>query len=154
MSSDAEDFEIDTSSGNLTFPAACSTMRKNGHVVIKGRPCKIMEMSESKTGKHGHTKIHLVGLDIFTGRKYEDISPSTYEVDVPFVHRTEYNLDGTENGYLLLTDHDGNSKNDVAVPEGDLGYQLADSLSNGDRLTVTIISTMNEEACIAVKVDV
>ena len=30
-------------------------------------PCKIVEMSTSKTGKHGHAKVHLVALDIFTG---------------------------------------------------------------------------------------
>jgi hypothetical protein len=34
------------------------------HVVIKGRPCKIVDMSTSKTGKHGHAKVHLVAIDV------------------------------------------------------------------------------------------
>ena len=42
----------------------CSALRKNGHVVIKGRPCKIIDMSTSKTGKHGHAKVHLVATDV------------------------------------------------------------------------------------------
>ena len=42
----------------------CSALRKNGHVVIKGRPCKIVDMSTSKTGKHGHAKVHLVAVDV------------------------------------------------------------------------------------------
>lgn len=29
-----------------------------------GRPCKIVEMSTSKTGKHGHAKVHLVAIDV------------------------------------------------------------------------------------------
>lgn len=74
----------------------CSALRKNGFVVIKGRPCKIVDMSTSKTGKHGHAKVHLVALDIFTGKKLEDLCPSTHNMDVPVVKRSEYTLVGTD----------------------------------------------------------
>ncbi len=37
--------------------------------MIKGRPCKIVEMSTSKTGKHGHAKVNMVAIDIFTGEQ-------------------------------------------------------------------------------------
>lgn len=59
---------------------------------FQARPCKIVEMSTSKTGKHGHAKVHLVGLDIFSGKKYEDICPSTHNMDVPFVKREDYQV--------------------------------------------------------------
>ena len=40
-----------------SIPTQCSALRKNGHVLIKGHPCKIVDMSTSKTGKHGHAKV-------------------------------------------------------------------------------------------------
>jgi translation initiation factor 5A len=66
MSDDEHDhnFEQVTSGASATYPIQCSALRKNGHVVLKGRPCKIVDMSTSKTGKHGHAKVHLVGVDV------------------------------------------------------------------------------------------
>jgi len=144
-------FDAAGSGASLTFPMQCSALRKNGHVVIKGRPCKIVDMSTSKTGKHGHAKVHLVAIDIFTGKKLEDISPSTHNMDVPNVSRTEYQLVNIDDGFLNLMTQDGTSKDDVKVPDDDIGKGINSDFENGKDLLVTIISAMGEQQAISYK---
>ncbi|CEH12926.1 eukaryotic translation initiation factor 5a [Ceraceosorus bombacis] len=147
-----QNFETAHAGASLTFPMQCSALRKNGHVVIKGRPCKIIDMSTSKTGKHGHAKVHLVATDIFTGRKYEDISPSTHNMDVPNVGRQEYTLVNIDDGFLNLMTGDGGSKDDVKVPEGAIGDEITAGFEEGKDLAVTIVSAMGEEQAVSYKV--
>lgn len=57
---DDADLEIHVgeAGASKTEPRQCSSLKKNGFVLLKNRPCKIVEMSTSKTGKHGHAKVH------------------------------------------------------------------------------------------------
>merc|ERR1712137_1237970 len=103
--------------GSLSYPAQCSSIKKGGYVVIKEHPCKVVETSTSKTGKHGHAKVHMVGIDIFTGKKCEEICPSTHNMQVPNVTRTEFLLlDISDDDYLSLFMPDGSTKDDLKLP--------------------------------------
>ncbi|KAI7859142.1 eukaryotic elongation factor 5A hypusine, DNA-binding OB fold-domain-containing protein [Circinella umbellata] len=146
-----ETFEGTDAGASLTYPMQCSALRKNGHVVIKGRPCKIVEMSTSKTGKHGHAKVHLVAIDIFTNKKLEDLSPSTHNMDVPNVTRREYSLINIEDGFLSLMLDDGSTKEDVKVPDNEIGEQIQDDFDEGKELLVTVVSAMGEEHALTFK---
>ncbi|KAI8882147.1 eukaryotic translation initiation factor 5A [Backusella circina FSU 941] len=148
-----EDHSFDTADAgaSMTYPIQCSALRKNGHVVIKGRPCKIVDMSTSKTGKHGHAKVNMVGIDIFTGKKYEDLSPSTHNMDVPNVKRQDYALINIDDGFLSLMLQDGSTKDDVKLPEGELGEKIEEAFDNGDELIVSVVSAMGEEHALAYK---
>lgn len=155
MSSDEEIhqevFESATSGASDTFPMQCSALRKNGHVVLKGRPCKIVDMSTSKTGKHGHAKVNLVGIDIFTGKKYEDMSPSTHNMDVPNVLRHEYQVLNIDDGFMSLMLPTGDTKDDIKVPEGEIGEQIMRMFDDGKEIVVTVIKALGEEAAISAK---
>ncbi|KAJ6784236.1 hypothetical protein PWT90_10326 [Aphanocladium album] len=155
MSAEEHDvtFESADAGASLTFPMQCSALRKNGFVVIKGRPCKIIDMSTSKTGKHGHAKVHLVATDIFTGKKYEDLSPSTHNMDVPNVTRREYQLlDVSDDGFLSLMNEDGDTKDDVRMPDGEIGDKIKKLFTEDEKDTnVIILTSMGEQAAIEAK---
>ncbi|KAJ4330702.1 translation initiation factor eIF5A [Didymella pomorum] len=146
-------FESADAGASTTYPMQCSALRKNGFVVIKNRPCKIVEMTTSKTGKHGHAKVHLVAIDIFTSKKLEELCPSTHNMDVPNVRRQEYLLvDVSEDGFLSLMSDDGSTKDDVKVPDGEVGDKINKLFTeDGKDTSVIVLTAMGEEAAIDAK---
>jgi len=150
-----ETFEVADAGASKTFPKQCSALRKNEHVILKGRPCKIVEMSTSKTGKHGHAKVHMVGIDIFTGKKCEDICPSTHNMDVPFIKRKDFQLMAIndDDGFCSLLDMDTcEEKNDLKIPEGELGSQIRDAFKKDETgILCTVVNAMGEEMILAFK---
>lgn len=157
MSGDNDDTTFEgtgTSGASTTYPMQCSALRKNGFVMIKSRPCKIVEMSTSKTGKHGHAKVHLVGIDIFTAKRYEDLCPSTHNIDVPNVSRVDYTLlDITDDGFVHLMNEKGDVREDLKLPDDqELVKRIRDEFAKEDNtLLVTVIKAVEEEAIVACK---
>lgn len=138
-----------------TYPVQASALRKGGVAMLQGQPCRITDMSTSKTGKHGHAKCRFVGLDIFTGKKVEDIQASTHNMDVPNMTRTEYALQYIEeDGYLSLMDDKGEMKEDIRLPDGELGQEIqnaVDNLADNKEILVTVLAAMDKEAVISWK---
>jgi len=149
---DDDHFETGQSGASATYPQQCSSLRKNGFVMLKGRPCKIVEMSTSKTGKHGHAKVHLVGLDIFTGKKYDDLCPSTHNMDVPNVKREDLQLTNIgDDGFLSLMNDNGVMREDLKLPEGEVGQKIREEFDNGRELLLTVLKAIDDECVIAWK---
>ena len=91
MEDEAEEtFESTDAGASHTYPMEAGQVRKGGFIMIKGNPCKVSDVSTSKTGKHGHAKCHFVAIDIFTGKKMEDLVPSSHTTSVPFVKKEEF----------------------------------------------------------------
>ncbi|CAH9080163.1 unnamed protein product [Cuscuta epithymum] len=154
MSDEEHQFEAKGDAGaSKTYPQQAGTIRKNGYIVIKNRPCKVVEVSTSKTGKHGHAKCHFVGIDIFNGKKLEDIVPSSHNCDVPHVNRVDYQLiDISEDGFVSLLTESGSTKDDLKLPTDDgLLKQIQDGFKEGKDLIVSVMAAMGEEQINTVK---
>eukprot|EP00803_Ostreobium_quekettii_P003764 evm.model.scf_134.1 EVM.evm.TU.scf_134.1 scf_134:27094-29253(-) len=153
-----ETFETADAGASKTYPMQAGSIRKNGFLVIKQRPCKVVDVSTSKTGKHGHAKCHFVAIDIFTGKKYEDLTPSSHNCEVPNVVRQEFTLiDVNDEGFVTLMDESGNTREDLMLPKGTdeaekLAATIKDYHADGKEMLVTVLKAMGEEMINQVKV--
>ena len=87
-------------------------------VLLKGFPCKVVEMTTSKTGKHGHAKANITGVDIFTGKKAQDISPTSHNMAAPFVTVSNWQItDVTDDGFAVLMNENGETREDLKLPD-------------------------------------
>ncbi|GIS52569.1 MAG: hypothetical protein Ct9H90mP28_2850 [Paracoccaceae bacterium] len=149
-----ETFESVDAGASETFPMEAGQIKKGGYICIKGRPCKVVSVSTSKTGKHGHAKAHFVAIDIFTGKKMEDIVPSTHGTTVPNVFKEEYSLlDISDEDYLSLMDANGEVREDIRMPTypDELVKQIRDGFDAGDTLSVWVVKALGEEHVLTCK---
>lgn len=111
-------------------------------------------VSTSKTGKHGHAKCNFTAIDIFTGKKYEDIIPSTHTAHIPFVIRKELSLvDISADGFTSLMDAEGNVREDVRLPDfpDNFGREIQQAFESGKSIGVTVLSAMGHDQIVAMK---
>jgi translation initiation factor 5A len=154
---DEEQFEKTDSGSSHTFPIQCGTLHKGDYVMLKDHPCKLVEITTSKTGKHGHAKASIMGIDIFTKKKYEDSCPTSHSIDAPFVVRKEYQLaDIQPDGFMTLLNPDGTTKEDLKLnPEDEEDKPMLEKLQElvgaGKDTMIGVIGAMGQEKAIDFK---
>ena len=145
MSSD-DDFQKTTNEA-YTFPASAGSIKKGDVILIKDKPCKVVEVTTSKTGKHGHAKANITAVDIFEDKKAEDSVPTSHNVDCVNVKKVEYdlvNLDGE--GNTTLMDDTGEYKEDIVMnPDSDFFKEVMNAFDSGNPVLVTVLSAMGRE---------
>ena len=139
---------------SATIPCEAGQIKKGGFMMIKGKPCKVLSISVSKTGKHGHAKCNFLAVDIFTGKKYEDMVPSTHGTTVPVVKREDWEIIDIDDNELTLMDEAGNQKTDLNLPTypAEMAAQIEEAWAGGEnQVTVTVQSAVGIEQIIAFK---
>lgn len=154
---DDNDYVIESADAgaSATIPMEAGQIKKGGYMMIKGKPCKVVSISVSKTGKHGHAKCNFVATDIFTGKKLEDMIPSTHGTTVPIVKREDWEIiDIDEDDHLTLMDEGGNQKTDLnlpTVPEN-MAQEIRDAWAEGENtVIVTVQAAVGIEQVVAFK---
>ena len=71
----------------MSKPVELGSLKVGSYIVIDGEPCRIVEMTKSKPGKHGSAKARVVAIGIFDGVKRSIVKPVDAQVEVPIVEK-------------------------------------------------------------------
>ena len=63
------------------------TLKVGSYIIIEDAPCRIIDYTKSKPGKHGSAKARIVALGVFDQSKRTLVKPVNAQVEVPLIDK-------------------------------------------------------------------
>lgn len=123
------------------MPIEAHDVKKGKTVMLKGRPCKVMDVKTSKTGKHGHMKCNITGIDVLTAKKYNDVVPGHANMIAFTLEKNEYSLldVAADSTSISCLNKDNKEVTVVVEPEAEVIVKLKADFDAGKNLSVVVI---------------
>uniref|UniRef100_A0A2U9IQQ5 Translation initiation factor 5A n=1 Tax=Acidianus sulfidivorans JP7 TaxID=619593 RepID=A0A2U9IQQ5_9CREN len=67
--------------------AKVGELKEGNYIIIDGEPCRVVEISKAKTGKHGAAKANIIAVSIFSGAKKTLMAPVDDQVEIPIIEK-------------------------------------------------------------------
>ncbi len=93
-------------------------LKKGNYVVIDGEPCKIVEYTSSKPGKHGAAKVRIVAISIFDGKKKQLLTSGDNKAEVPIIKRQIHQVLAISGRTAQLMNIETYETLELPIPEG------------------------------------
>jgi len=58
-----------------------------GYIIVDGEPCRIVDITKSKPGKHGSAKARVVAIGVFDSVKRSFVKPVDANAEVPIIDK-------------------------------------------------------------------
>ncbi|MCF2143464.1 MAG: translation initiation factor IF-5A [Candidatus Heimdallarchaeota archaeon] len=89
-----------------TRPADANSIKRGSYILVDGEPCQVLDLSHSKTGKHGHAKIRMEVIGLFDKKKRSPVMPSTAKVQVPIIDKRNAQVISLEGEEMSVMDNE------------------------------------------------
>jgi translation initiation factor 5A len=96
--------------------AEVRTLRVNRYMIIDEEPCKIMNISTSKPGKHGEAKARIEAIGIFDGQKRSVVHPVKHKVHVPLIDKRNAQILALMGDHVQLMDLETYQTFEMPIP--------------------------------------
>jgi len=71
----------------VSKPVDVGSLKTGSYVIVDDEPCRIVDLTKSKPGKHGAAKARVVTIGVFDGVKRSFVKPVNAKVEVPIIEK-------------------------------------------------------------------
>ena len=148
----SSDNEYQQNEENWEFPSTAGQLKKGQEMVINGEPCKILEITTSKTGKHGHAKANITARNLFTGNKAEDSVSTSHNVTRAVIRKVEYDVlaINSDDKEITLVGEDGEEYDfNCNETEAETLEKIQEAFDDGKDVEVSVIKFKEREKIVS-----
>jgi len=112
----------------LSKPVELGSIKVGSFVMVDNEPCRIVDYSKSKPGKHGAAKARVVAVGVFDGVKRSFVKPVSSQVEVPLIEKRSGQVISLQPSGVQLMDLETFNVFESSYPEDE---DLKGRLANG-----------------------
>ncbi|MCC7569754.1 translation initiation factor IF-5A [Candidatus Micrarchaeota archaeon] len=110
------DYEVRVLEGEKNF-AEAKELKVGKYILIDGVPCRVANIDSSSPGKHGHAKLAVTAVSLFTNSKKIISLPSNATVEIPVITRKTGQIISIEGDTVQVMDMQTYEISDMMLPE-------------------------------------
>ena len=110
--------------------AVIKELRKGSFIIIDDIPCKVDDVSVTKSGKHGHAKARVDAIGLLDGRRRSLVKTADENVDVPIILKKKAQVLSISGNRVQLMDTSDYSMLELEIPE-----ELKGKLNSGEEVS-------------------
>lgn len=98
-------------------PVEAGSIKVGSYIVIDDEPCKVVEVTKSKPGKHGSAKARIVAIGVFDNVKRSIVVPTSATVNVPVISKLSAQVLSVTGDMVQLMDLSTYEVYEAPIPE-------------------------------------
>jgi len=101
----------------MSKPVDVGNLRVGGYMIADNEPCRIVDITKSKPGKHGSAKARIVAIGIFDGVKRSIVKPVDANAEVPIIDKRSGQIFAVTPSSIQIMDLETYEYLDAPYPE-------------------------------------
>ncbi|RLE46369.1 translation initiation factor IF-5A [Candidatus Woesearchaeota archaeon] len=110
------------------------SIKVGGYIIMDGEACRVIDVSTSRPGKHGHAKFRIVAVGLIDGKKRDMVLPGHDKVEVPIIEKKTAQVLSVTGDTANVMDTETYETFDLKIPE-----ELQGKITEGTEVLYWII---------------